>query len=276
MSSSELLLDALFSLVRRLRRRTTLGHVAVISGFVFLIGLFSYLVQLAVGHPDGMLREFALTGVIALPFVLVIHAVVQYAFMLEDRLTDNARRDSLTGLYNGRSFVAAIEELRAQGTGGLLVVIDADHFKRLNDSYGHHIGDAALIQTAGLLRSLTRNGDLCGRLGGEEFAIYLPGPKTPLTQGRWTRLCDGIQVDANGETVRVTFSAGAAYLPAEGTYESAFQAADAALYVAKNGGRRRLCCAPDLQLQLVAPKDQTARDFEDDRQADTETESGAA
>lgn len=230
--------------LRRLRRRSTLGHTLVLMGFLIVVAAVNFAVRFLIGQDLQFTLELIAVLTISFPFVMISHIALQYAYTMEDQLRENAMQDSLTKLNNRCSFIDQIEQLQKNGIGGMLVLVDADHFKRINDSYGHHIGDLALEQTAAHLRDFTRDTDLRGRLGGEEFGLFLPGPLRTLCADRWDRLCNGIVINAGGMPVNVTFSAGAAYLEPGSTYEATFKIADAALYRAKQKGRNRLECAP--------------------------------
>lgn len=166
----------------------------------------------------------------------------------EQTLTQAAMTDALTGLPNRRAFfeAAAKASARASGDGPHCVaVIDLDHFKRVNDVHGHDAGDAVLRQFAVQANALMRSGDTCARLGGEEFALLLPG--TSLSEA--VAICDRLRqaiaemgVPTASGMVRVTMSGGVAELNAEGL-DDALKRADLALYQAKAGGRDQLALA---------------------------------
>ncbi len=156
-------------------------------------------------------------------------------------------RDSLTGLLNHQAVEEELarEFARAERLQQPLsiAIIDIDHFKRVNDSYGHLIGDQVLRSFARLLQQRLRQSDLIGRHGGEEFLVALPN--TSLIEAR--TLIDGLRSSfatlqhygPNG-MFRVTFSAGIAGYPQHRSQIGVMQAADAALYQAKRNGRNRV------------------------------------
>ena len=165
----------------------------------------------------------------------------------EEQLSEAALTDMLTGLPNRRAFRAAIDRRLAAGEGGgdCLAVVDIDHFKRVNDAYGHDVGDEVLRAFAKVATRMLRQGDLVARVGGEEFAILFPDSNA--TQAML--VCDRLRAEmaatsltANGMDVRVTISGGVAPI-GEGGFDRAFKVADEALYRAKNAGRDQLALA---------------------------------
>jgi diguanylate cyclase (GGDEF)-like protein len=154
--------------------------------------------------------------------------------------------DGLTGLRNRRHIMATLEHevSRAQRTRRPLAVmmLDVDHFKRLNDRFGHQTGDEVLIKVAGVVRSAVRNLDGAGRYGGEEFIVVLPETDRSGARDVAERIRRMVEstIFAQGE-VTVTLSIGVATFPADGDDAArVIAAADAALYRAKEGGRNRV------------------------------------
>lgn len=169
-----------------------------------------------------------------------------------EQLRQEALRDALTGLFNRRYLDETLErEIRQaqrhqQPVG--MVVLDIDHFKQVNDTYGHDGGDAVLRALAQLLQIHIRSGDVVCRFGGEEFVIVLPGATLEDTRRRAEALLQHIRQmpleHRNQSLGTITASAGVAAFPAHGKSGTAlFRAADRALYCAKMGGRNRVVAA---------------------------------
>jgi diguanylate cyclase (GGDEF)-like protein len=172
---------------------------------------------------------------------------------LSDRLQALSATDALTGLPNRRALDERLEgELgRAQrhGTPLAAVMIDLDHFKRLNDQHGHQAGDAVLRHVARVLDSEKRRGDIIARYGGEEFAAILPHADAVAAEKWAERVRSRMSttaIDLGGSLLRVTASFGVAAVPGGTRSAQATDlllAADRALYAAKNAGRNRVIVA---------------------------------
>jgi diguanylate cyclase (GGDEF)-like protein/PAS domain S-box-containing protein len=171
---------------------------------------------------------------------------------LRETLRTQAVRDALTGLYNRRYMEHALERevLRAarnHRTVGL-IMLDLDHFKNVNDSYGHEVGDLLLRSVGEFLQANVRAEDIACRYGGEEFVVMLPEATLSMTQTRAEQLWKGIQeltVNVRGQLLRpLTTSVGVAAFPEHGRgLAELLRAADVALYAAKRQGRDRVMVA---------------------------------
>ena len=175
--------------------------------------------------------------------------------MCQLELNLQAMRDPLTGLYNRRQLEEGLhrEVLRARRVGGSVGVmaIDVDHFKRVNDTLGHEVGDFALRGIANELSSCVREEDIACRAGGEEFVIILPGAgKTALRVRAEAvrRTIEQAQIPAGDGILKLTVSIGLATFPSYGdTGQAVLRAADVALYKAKAAGRNRvMLCTPNV------------------------------
>lgn len=159
------------------------------------------------------------------------------------RLGEEARRDSMTGLLNRESFVAALEKARSRKDDGTLLIADADHFKTINDTYGHMAGDAALCEIASALRKAIRGRDIAGRIGGEEFGIYLAGvggAEAEVIAERIRRAVEAIPFSpAPDTTAHLTVSIGGVSAENLATADELMRLADKRLYEAKRAGRNK-------------------------------------
>lgn len=168
---------------------------------------------------------------------------------LERQLERQANTDFLTGCASRRFFLdqARQEVSRIRRYGGELSVLmlDLDHFKRVNDQYGHHIGDLTLKKMAEVCHELLREVDVMGRLGGEEFAIMLPETDSQQALEIAQRLCDAVASAEvrvpSGAPIRFTTSVGVARFENDDQIETVLDRADQALYKAKREGRNRVC-----------------------------------
>lgn len=169
----------------------------------------------------------------------------------ESELSMLATTDVLTGLANRRTILARLadEHERAvrTGHGYGVIAIDIDHFKRVNDTYGHACGDAVLEHLAGLLRDSLRGYDFVGRTGGEEFLAVIPEAGLDVVKDvaqRIHRAVRDVPVECGERQIRVTVSIGVALLREGEDAETVAVRADEALYRAKREGRDRVCVAP--------------------------------
>jgi diguanylate cyclase (GGDEF)-like protein len=180
---------------------------------------------------------------------------------LKERHRRLAARDGLTQLYNRRAFDERMAKARAreerQSGRFAVLLLDIDHFKKLNDTFGHPAGDAALKHTARVLEDHLRQGDEAARYGGEEFAVILPGADAagalPLAE-RVRAAIEKSQVVFEGARLAVTVSVGVAAWPEDGReIEALLAAADRALYAAKQEGRNRVAAAAELARAAGGP-----------------------
>lgn len=184
---------------------------------------------------------------------------------LQKRLTEQAIRDPLTGLYNRRFLEESLarELARARRTQQPLsvAVIDLDHFKRVNDAYGHHAGDTLLIAVGDLLRSYIRDGDVACRFGGEEFVVLMPGASLEVAAERaetWRLAFAKLKIAPETLNLNATFTVGVASYPLNAaSVEKVLEAADRAMYAAKAAGRDRvaMAIAPKYPAFLPTPRD---------------------
>jgi diguanylate cyclase (GGDEF)-like protein len=163
-----------------------------------------------------------------------------------ERLT---RLDGLTGLFNRNTFVELsrreLERAQRQGSSTAILILDLDHFKRINDTWGHPAGDAVLRHVASVAVGAVRSTDLVGRLGGEEFIVLLPCTSTEAARKLAEKLRAKLQASPvmwQADSLQVTASIGLAATTAieKRDFEALYNAADKALYLAKTRGRNRV------------------------------------
>jgi diguanylate cyclase (GGDEF)-like protein len=174
---------------------------------------------------------------------------------MRDVLKMQSIRDPLTGLFNRRYMEESLDRelrrtVRKKSSLGVLM-IDVDHFKRLNDTFGHDAGDAVLRSLGALLRTHFRGEDIVCRYGGEEFTVILPETSPDIVRQRSIELCEGVKqmrVEHHGQPLEsITLSIGVAIYGEHGTTADALvRAADSALYVAKKDGRDRVIVASSI------------------------------
>lgn len=168
---------------------------------------------------------------------------------LEVDLRVQASTDALTGLVNRRAFMERFthELARSQrhGPSPTLLMLDIDHFKKINDKHGHPAGDVVLAHLAQLLKSSVRNVDIIGRIGGEEFAVVLvetnAATAAPVIERLLERLRNTTVTLSDATTLTFTASIGSTEILWADTVDTAIQRADEALYTAKKTGRNRHC-----------------------------------
>jgi len=167
---------------------------------------------------------------------------------LHEQMREQAIRDDLTGVHNRRHFVAVaeheLEQARRHGSVLSLVMMDVDHFKRINDAHGHLSGDVALKAVGSMLGATTRAGDLACRLGGEEFAVLLIGMGHAGAVERaetWRATLAEMTILADGTALKLTASFGVATFPEQAaTLTELLKVADTRMYRAKTLGRDRV------------------------------------
>ena len=159
------------------------------------------------------------------------------------RLEEKASRDEMTGMLNRESFFALLENSRRRDDRGALLIIDADHFKKINDNYGHLTGDKALLEISAAILRATRAGDVLGRIGGEEFAALLVGANDSealRVAERIRQEVEAIRFRPSDSLVPLTVSIGGTPCAANANVSDLMRAADRKLYEAKNRGRNRV------------------------------------
>jgi diguanylate cyclase (GGDEF)-like protein len=218
-----------------------------------LLGLaVTVVMMLAVAFGTDAHAVLAKPPLLIMPLGLAIAvAILSTALMRSDVVhRSEAVIDPLTGMLNRNSLKDRTTELAHQseriGQPVGLIVGDLDHFKEINDSYGHATGDAVLKDVAYLLRKQLRAFDLAYRIGGEEFLVLLPGAGVGQTAAMAEKLRMGLECQTVGGGLQVTMSFGVSASHHDGAfdYQRVCAEADAALYEAKRAGRNRVCGGP--------------------------------
>lgn len=231
------------------------GWIRVWQRTAVIIGISSLL---SLGVSEGIMlvlsKGMDLAGAIAsmaLPIILggpaMFYMQLRSAQLAEanKKLEAIASTDWLTDCLNRRAFTTRVDTALSSGhvDGNALLVIDADHFKTINDRFGHHRGDEVLQLIAEAIRSNVRDGDLVGRLGGEEFGVFMRGTNAIIAQHVGERICRAINilfVRSDDTVQRLSVSIGGATFDGEIGFAELFRAADRRLYEAKHLGRNRV------------------------------------
>ena len=160
--------------------------------------------------------------------------------VLRDRLQEMVDRDHLTKLYARRFLDRFVENSLKQDEAGMFLLIDIDNFKKVNDTYGHQIGDEVLVQIANQLKALIGTRGICARWGGEELAVYIPNLLEDESLKVASQIVESIPFVTNP---KVTISAGLVSWKkgSQPEFKSIFLQADTALYSAKNNGKNQFC-----------------------------------
>ncbi|HUH38861.1 MAG TPA: GGDEF domain-containing protein [Spongiibacteraceae bacterium] len=208
---------------------------------------------------SGLLSALAIIAGMFLVILSSFATIWMASDKLQDELLEIARIDPLTGIYNRRAFdeCCNTEFSRAlrSGTSFAIIMSDIDHFKKVNDQYGHHIGDEVLKRFSAILKDRVRQHDVVARFGGEEFTVLLPDKNTEqgiqvAEQLRAITAATQITIDSEiSLTISASFGV-AHYCAGDSGWSSVLQRADNALYAAKKQERNRVV---DLASAMPAP-----------------------
>lgn len=181
---------------------------------------------------------------VSVPFVAFALWLISRLDRAQRGLVELASTDILTGLPNRRCFFQTAGA-NVPTPGGVVLMADVDHFKRVNDTYGHGIGDMCLRATAAHISSVLREDDIIARIGGEEFAFLLIGATVQEAEAIGTRLAEGFDFKPHdlAHSLRITVSIGGVVTEPSLSLDELINRADQALYQAKEAGRARLVMA---------------------------------
>ncbi len=198
-------------------------------------------------HVNAMIFAAIVPAIIGIPICLAIARMSLTLSRAQTELQQLADTDPLTQLPNRRSFFhqadACLKGQRECNQPAALMVIDADHFKELNDNFGHAVGDQALVVIAQVLRDSFRQSDLICRVGGEEFAVLVPGMTMADAKTLASRVVDKVAASPLlTDTAVIEFSVSCGVADTHTSFDLAalFKAADDAMYIAKSQGRNRV------------------------------------
>ncbi|WP_217450822.1 GGDEF domain-containing protein [Vogesella oryzae] len=256
---TSLMLGAMFLLAARTIARGGLQHyparllyAAICASHGLFLLFRPWLFQLGNhGLFDGS-RSIAVSPVVAVESIVGVVLLAFCIVMLANErvtqaLRDMADRDPLTGVHNHRAFLALLDKggHQADRAGAALSVLllDLDHFKRINDSWGHRVGDEALRHVVAVAQDCIREGDVIGRLGGEEFAIFLPATRQQAAETVARRLRAAVESRPllyDGHRIVLTASVGVACRHDNEAPAHTLHRADSAMYRAKENGRNRV------------------------------------
>lgn len=222
----------------------TLGCLVVSLTFNYLY--FRYTAPDAMRQ--GLVSATVLPIVLAGPLFLFLTLKLRELAIVNHKLNDLASVDALTGCLNRRAFTLGVESQPAiaeyaDSVPGVLLVIDADRFKAVNDRYGHDAGDEALRLIASAIRASVRDGDLVGRLGGEEFGVYLRRSSRSNALDIAERIRVAVmraEFRPKGAPHQLSVSIGCAVRDGTTGFAKLFRSADMSLYEAKTKGRNRV------------------------------------
>ena len=225
---------------------TALGTIGcILAGSIYMKIAFA-------GFGDSVLQHALVAAVVmplllAVPLFLIMTLKVVDLHVANRRLNRDASTDSLTDVLNRGAFAREIDRFLDTETAGsrrgALLVIDADNFKSINDRFGHHHGDEALTIIARSIRAILRSGDVVGRLGGEEFGVFLPDVDMSTARVLAERIRKAINLAIfapTGQANPLSVSVGGAVFEQDICFADLFRQADLNLYQAKKFGRNRV------------------------------------
>jgi len=221
-----------------------------------LLNLISMLILFPALYPALSTQE-----VILIYVTLALLCVFGYTFTLISHqqyinLSKLAARDALTGTWNRRALDDSLDQIvnkhQRNPIKASLIMMDLDHFKRINDTYGHGVGDEILVKVASLISSTVRISDQLYRYGGEEFVLIAEGADLDEAALIAETIRHRVEKSELFEKQKITISLGVAELTQTSSVQKWLTLADDALYQAKDSGRNRYCLAPQIDLRKAA------------------------
>jgi diguanylate cyclase (GGDEF)-like protein len=216
---------------------------ALVAELAFVAGCYALALQIVDPGPIAVTRWLIVVTMLIGVGGLISRLQARVEELVS-RLSETARRDALTGLLNRRGFEERLDVELARATRVerpvALIIGDVDHFKTVNDRFGHPAGDAVLLRIAGVLEGVGRRGDTVARIGGEEFVFIVPDADAEMAFELAERARVALERTFADEPIPLTASFGSVAFPVDGTTsDSLLETADRALYAAKHSGRNR-------------------------------------
>jgi diguanylate cyclase len=231
---------------------TVLGTLVCVAAAVY-VDSFNFETYDDAHRTRAIIIDIALPIMLAVPLLLFFTSKLRELAIAHKKLTIFASTDALTQVMNRAAFATLVDAYLTQvreseeKTRGALLIIDADDFKSVNDRFGHDRGDEALVAIARAIKAMLRAPDLVGRLGGEEFGVFLPGAtneQAALVAERIRQSVNDARFTPAGAEHHLSVSVGGAVFERELPYAELFRLADQQLYAAKRDGRNRVAIAP--------------------------------
>jgi len=236
-------------LVAALAIRSWRDLVLKFIAFFLLVNFIGFAID-SIGFTEvttvGWAGNFWAIIAVATPVLALQFWIVTYLDGLQKRLAVADATDTLTGLPNRRAFIVRTNKARSTNPEGVILLIDADNFRRINDAHGHFAGDLCLTTAADHLRKYTCDNDIIGRMGGEEFAVFIPTTSTTdvatfcnqMTQKITTALDQ--RFATAGREISFTMSIGTVNAGPHHAIDLLLSRADDALFCSKTNGRARM------------------------------------
>lgn len=238
--------------------RTVLGTL-VCTAVALYVDSFSFMALDDKARSRAILVDTLLPLMLAAPMLLFLAIKLRDLAIARHELSIIASKDSLTSVLNRNAFMTLMEahlkKIRTDGrVAGALLVADVDDFKSINDSYGHDCGDEALRVIARSIARTMRSTDLVGRIGGEEFGIFLPGSNpahAALVAERIRKSVNEADFVPDGRRRPLAVSVGGAAFERRISFGELFRIADQQLHAAKQSGRNRISVSPVTRYDIV-------------------------
>jgi diguanylate cyclase len=195
-----------------------------------------------------IISEMVIAGVVPLlmtpPVAYILLDMIRIQNDMIQRVDARMMFDMMTGLFNRTHF---LDTMRASQANGPIMIVDADHFKLINDNFGHAVGDEVLRIMANAVKLCVGEAGIVGRLGGEEFCVFMPGKSKADGDGVADAICIAIRQlhpMIAGNNVQLSVSIGCSFHRATAVIGHSLKLADELLYIAKAQGRNRAVCDP--------------------------------